>query len=455
MKSEVQVAIIGTGFAGLSIAAGLHASGCEEVLLLERSAHVGGLMQSVERDGYIVEPAAGSFLLPHPHLSATMQALGAACIPATKHASTRYVHLNGRLIRIASPKNAVFAPIGSPRAKLRALREMRVPANTRNQSDPEETLLGFMTRRFGPVLGEIGATLAAAGVYAGDPDQLIASAAFPMLTQLEQSDGSVLRGIRARMKSRPENVPKPTTHIPQGSMSALVRTAAARFGDRVMLNHQVREVRREGTTWVLDGPTVIRADHVVLAVDPLEVGSLLGGEWAALLGRQMYAPVTVVALGGSTDALPLPPGFGVLPAGSKELPTRGVLFESQYAPHRAPEGHALSKVILGGVGHPSVAGMSDEVLVERAARDTELLIGKPVAPSFAEVIRHPRGIPQYTAGHEAWRARVMQQVATQPGLHLGGWGYFGVGLTHLATDARRILTNILGPTPDTPRATDA
>ena len=57
----------------------------------------------------------------------------------------------------------------------------------------DETLAGFLRRRFGVETGMVGASsLLAAGVYAGDPEWLSARAAFPYLVALADSRGSMV-----------------------------------------------------------------------------------------------------------------------------------------------------------------------------------------------------------------------------------------------------------------------
>ncbi|MEX2279252.1 MAG: FAD-dependent oxidoreductase, partial [Acidimicrobiia bacterium] len=70
------VAIVGGGFAGLFVAARLIASGVDDVVVLEASEHPGGVARSVSRDGYVLEPGASSFTLPHPHLSPLLDGRG-------------------------------------------------------------------------------------------------------------------------------------------------------------------------------------------------------------------------------------------------------------------------------------------------------------------------------------------------------------------------------------------
>lgn len=443
MSTEVEVAIVGAGLAGLFLAAELRSRGVTDIALLDAAPGAGGLVQSVETEGYLFEPAAGSFLLPHPVLSKAFAQLGSAVVPAHECASTRFVYTRGRLVELAPSPRAAFAPIASVRAKLRAVRELRVPrADSQAPSTSDESLEDFLTRRFGVGLGALGAHLAASGVFAGDPTQLSASAAFPALTGLEAEFGSVLKGMRTRMKQRPEGVPRPRTHVPAGSMATLAQQAVEVWADRVQFNAPVRAVRYEDGAWHLDGAHPCTAKHVAITIDPADAACIVEGELSRLLQALPHAPVAAVALGGSIAEVQLPAGFGVLPGHDVPLGTRGVLFESSYAPHRAPSEHSLAKAIVGGAGHEVSLDCGDAELIERTVTDTSRLLARSLQPSFTHVVRHSRGIPQYNRGHGVWRDQVESLVDAQPGLHLGGWGYHGVGVAHLAADANRIATRV-------------
>ena len=110
------------------------------------------------------------------------------------------------------------------------------------------------------------------------------------------------------------------------------------------------------------------ARHVVLAVDPGRAQSLLGDEEAIPFPS---APVAVVWLGARAEDLPIPEGFGYLAGPDADLVGLGCLFESSYAPGRAPAGHSLVKVIAGGAPHPEVVDTDDASLVSRVAGEVE------------------------------------------------------------------------------------
>ncbi|HEX6301046.1 MAG TPA: protoporphyrinogen oxidase [Acidimicrobiia bacterium] len=424
--------VVGGGLAGLFTASELTARDID-VVVLEESPVAGGVARTIEKDGFALEPAVGSFSLPHPHLTPLLDRAGVATAVAVQ-ASIRYVYAEGRLVAIPGSPKALLVPVLGIKSKLRVLFEPLVPAC---RTDDDESLAEFFRRRLGEQAGGLVSWLMATGVYAGDPGRLSVGAAFPALAELERTHGSVIKGAIRRRRARPSNQAGTRVHVPEGDVSGLIDAIGGQLGDRFYPGFAVRSLRREGQTWIVEGPERITADAAVLAIGPNAAADLVDGELGAALAECVAAPTAVVFLGGRGPS-PLPDGFGALVGPGEGWSTRGVLFESAYAPSRAPEGCWLAKVIVGGVTAPSVVDRDDERLIPEVVSEVEAIFGVRLVPDVIEVVRHRPGIPQYEVGHRRWLAGVERLLAAEPGLHLTGWGYRGVGIANLATDAVRV-----------------
>ncbi|MDX1690371.1 MAG: protoporphyrinogen oxidase, partial [Acidimicrobiia bacterium] len=410
----------------------LHA-GVDDVVVLDDGPAPGGVARTITRDGFVLEPAAGTLLLPHPHLSPVLDRIGAEVRPAID-AGIRHVYTRDRLVTLPTSPKAAFAPLVPWPAKLRALAEPFV----RRSPPVDETLDAFLRRRLGDGLGRTLAWVAASGVFAGDPERLSARSAFPAIVDLEDRAGSIVRGAVKRLRSRPKGATRPTSHVPVGGMEALARAAVERIGDRYRPQRRATAVEPSGDGWsVRMGDDEVAARHVVATCRPGALAPMVDDELADVLGEAVSAPVVVIGLGAATDRMPLPRGFGALTGPDAGFATLGVLFESSYAPDRAPSGASLAKVIAGGRTRPDVAGWDRDRLVTAVCAEVGAITGGPVDPEFVEVVRHPDGIPQYEIGHREWLARLEALVDRRPGLHLTGWGYRGVGVAHVAGDATR------------------
>jgi oxygen-dependent protoporphyrinogen oxidase len=432
----LRVVVVGGGLAGLFNAFELVERGVDDVMVLEQTGIPGGVTRTIRRDGFLLEPAAASFRLPHPHLSRLLERSGAETRPAGD-VSVRYVHVNGQLVALSASPKAFLAPVLGLSAKLRALMEPLLPGS----STADESLADFAIRRFGKGAGELVSSLMATGVFAGDPRRLSVGSAFPALAEMERATGSVIKSAMRNRRTRSSGRGGAQTHVPVGGMDELADVFVDRLGDRFLPGFEVGSLRREDGQWIIEGPARMSADVVVLATPPWAAAGLFDGDLADALRQNVAAPVGVVFLGGSGPS-PLPRGYGALIGPGEGLSTRGALFESSYAPVRAPEGSWLAKVIVGGAIAPSAIDSDDERLVSTVVNEVEKILDIDISPDFTEIVRHRPGIPQYEVGHRRWLSHIDRLAGAMPRLQLTGWGYRGVAVTSLATDSVRVADAI-------------
>jgi len=431
--------IVGGGLAGLLTGAELKRRG-RDVVVLEASDRPGGVAQTISEDGYLLEPAAGSLLLPTPELTPIFDAAGVRIVEALGGSKRRYVYNRDRLIEVPDSPAVMFSPLIPWKGKIRASREPWV--RTEPDSD-DESILDYLSRRFGADVGRVAATLMAHGVFAGDPARLSMRGAFPRIVAWEDNAGSLIGGGIAAMRNRPKDKPRvrKTVHVAPNGMAGLADDLARYLGDALHTGHPVRSLTHADDGWSVDGE--FTAGSVILALAPHQAAPLLPDDLAGLVGRGTTAPVAVVGLGGRMADIPLPIGFGALIGPDTDLHTLGILFESQYAPGRAPAGHHLAKGIYGGAADPEIMGLSDEELVALMIEETSRVIGIPIQPTWTRVVRQIPGIPQYDIGHVGWMHDIDERLTTYPGLHLAGWGYRGIGLSGLGIESVALADTVL------------
>ena len=196
----------------------------------------------------------------------------------------------------------------------------------------------------------------------------------------------------------------------------------------------------------------IEADAVVLAGPAHETADLAAirsrRRLAALLAGIQTAPLAVVCLGYDAAALaadrgPLD-GFGFLVPRGEGPRILGALWETSiYERARAPRGKALLRVMIGGATDPDGRRSRATRRCSRAcATDLERTMGLRIAPEFVHVVRHRRGIPQYTIGHAGRLERIEAALPAHPGLFVAGNSYRGVSVNACIEDARRSPTRV-------------
>ena len=428
------VIVVGGGLSGLIVGAELKRWGMD-VLVLEATGEPAGVASSVREGGYLLEPGAGSLLWPNADLAPIFEAAGIEMLPADPAAKARFVYQNGTLYQIPESPAIAFSGLVSWRAKFRAAREPWIKTPPPAE---DESIEGFFSRRFGPGLGRIGATLMAHGVFAGDPAKLSMRGAFPKMVALEDEAGSMIRGMLARMKQREKGTPRASVHVPPRGMKGVAEDLVAYLGDSFRANRTVTSLRRGETGWIVGAMETYEADDVVLALAPQAAAKLVPDDIASLMADAVVAPVAVVGIGGRAADVPIPAGFGALIGPDTDVRVLGILMESQYAPGRAPELHHLAKGIYGGAADPDILTRSDDELVALMIDETSRVIGTRVQPSWTRVVRHDPGIPQYNVGHVGWMKKLDDAVANHAGLHLTGWGYRGIGVSGQGAEAARL-----------------
>ncbi len=439
MSDRVEVAVVGGGLAGLFTGVELARRGVDTVVL-EASGLPGGVTRTIHVSGYAIEPAAGAVTAPHPHLGPILAEAGVSLHPAVDP-GVRYVLDRSGLIPIKASPASLLAPLIGWRAKARAMAEPMVRSAPAIDDETAGRVPPPALRGRG---GDGGRHPPGGGCLRGRSGAALgAGRPSPTWSLSPTATAAWCAGLVARRRAaRSSGVGRPSMQLPDGGMSGMADTLAARLGDRFRTGAAVAGIGRgDDGTWRLESDDPVVASQVVVTVAPHQAAPLLGGGLAEQLSALPAAPVAVVAVGGRGD--PLPPGFGYLVAPGAGRVVVGCLFESSYAPERAPAGHWLAKVIVGGARHPEAVDQDDATLVAGVLAELGSALGFEPAPELAHVIRHRPGIPQYEVGHGTALAALDAAVATRPGLHLTGWAYRGVGVTNLATDAVRVADAIV------------
>ena len=136
-------------------------------------------------------------------------------------------------------------------------------------------------------------------------------------------------------------------------------------------------------------------------------------------------------------------GFGFVVPHAERRPIIACTFSSVKYAGRAPEGHVLLRVFLGGALNEAVLEGDDAALVQTARDEIGPLLGITAEPRFARVARHARAMPQYHVGHSARAQAIEHAVARHPGLRLAGGAYRGVGISDCVRSGEEAAETLL------------
>ena len=310
----------------------------------------------------------------------------------------------------------------------------------------DESVAAFVERHFG---SEVLQTLAApllGGVFGGDVQTLSVRAVMPAFVAMERQYGSLIVAMQAAQASRGNRPPSPIfTTLRGGTQGLIDRMAAELPAGCVRLQTPVRSVKKDAQTWCLTTTESRFDDHVcdtLIVATPAHVTRQLLPEFAPFLPAEESS--AIIAAFGFDEDFDLPPGFGFLvPQGEANSLLAGTFVDQKY-PDRTPAGKRLLRAFFGGMAEPAKDRRSDEQLAAEAFEDLCKIVGMLPRPAFRIVRRWPRSLPQYAVGHDERMAELDTRVAAQPGLHLLGNAYKGVGLPDLIREARALSHALTG-----------
>lgn len=443
----IDAVIVGAGIAGLSAAYELCARGRSCVVLEER-ARPGGVIRTERVDGFVIDAGPDSLLVQKPAAIelAREVGLGDRLVP-TLQPRTAYVVRNNRLVPL--PEGSflgiptridafVTTPLFSLPAKLRMALELVVPRRT---DVDDESIGGFMRRRFGREVVTYLAEPLLAGIHAGDVERLSMRALFPRLLEAERARGSVIRSLRALKTAQASGGAFLSL---AGGLDELVDGVTARLPAATLRCHaRVSRVRGRGPFQVtLESGEGFDA-RVLIAATPARVSaSMLGevdAELARLCAELRYASTAIVALGFRRERVrhPLAGSGFVVPRAERRTLMAGTWVSSKW-PNRAPDGHVLLRGFVGGVAGADLLALDDGSLVDRVVNELAERLGIDGAPMLTRVFRWLDATPQHEVGHHRWMRALDQRLATVHGLFLTGSSYRGTGIPDCVADGRAV-----------------
>ena len=400
------------------------------VTLLEASPRVGGLIDTVERDGFLFESGPQSFQGTETLLGLIHELGIDDELQKADPDAPRYILRQGRLRKIPmSPQAMLATSLLSPGTRWKIVSE---PFKRTHPPSEEESVADFVRRKFGHEILEYLVSPFVSGVYAGDPEKLSLRAAFPTIEEWEREYGSVLRG---QMKSRSTTAhkgPPPLCSFRRGlntltqamgaSLAESARAGAcasamSRSGNLSDAGYEIRVARggREET---------IAAQAVVLATPAYAASHLVGSvapSLAGILSGIAYASLAVVATGyHKRQASAALDGFGVLIPRSEKHRTLGIVWNSSLFAGRAPEGQMALTSFVGGATDPEIVAKTDAEIAAIVQDDHAKILGITGSPITSAVWKHQKALPQYNLGHGHAVEAIREAERATPGLYFAG-----------------------------------
>ena len=472
------IAVIGGGLTGLAAAHRLSELSRERnlpmsIAVYEAGPKLGGLVGTVERDGYLIDVGADSFITNKPGAIELCRRLGLEDrLQATE---PRYrgalVLRDGRPLpvpegfQLLSPTAlgpVLASPILTPWGKLRLASEVFVPPR---MDGADESLADFVRRRFGAeVLDRLVQPLVG-GIYTSDPERLSLAATLPRFIEMERQYGSLIRAARS---AKPQAMDEDRTSSGaryglfaglRGGMRELVEALVARVSQTCEIVTRRRESSPLSTSpmHATQRPIPLAASrfarghcrrNVIITLPTYRAASIgrvhRSFALATALNAIDYASSAIVVSGHQLADIADPlHAFGFVVPHIERRRILAVSFSSRKFPNRAPEGRVLLRTFVGGAMQPEYYELDDAALRRVVLEELRDTLGVTGTPDFVEVYRYPRAMPQYHVGHLERVAEIERLAASHRGLALAGNAYRGVGIPDAIHSGERAAERIV------------
>ena len=460
-----RIVIVGAGLSGLCTAFYLvrtldDVGKNAEIMIFESESVPGGKLRTIRQDGFNIEWGPNGFLTNKPFGMDLVKDLGIEerVVRSSDEARKRYIFSDGKLHKLPETPVAFFrSGLLSPAGRLRICREPF--AAVAPPEDIDESVGDFARRRLGAEALEKLIEPMVTGIFAGNPDLMSLRSCFPMINNLENRYGGLVRGMFSlKIERMRKGVKMEMSAGPGGvlvsfdeGVQALTDTLASRLSDGIHLNVSVNQIEWNNGRYLLrlsenDVEEEIEADIIVVATpayDAVELLASMDEELAKALALIPYSPISVAALGYDAVILGNPlDGFGFLIPRQENRKILGALWDSSVFPNRAPQGNALIRVMVGGVRAPELAALPEEELLALVRNELRDTMGVYARPMLARSFFHDRGIPQYLVGHGKVLEQIDARLAHYPGLILNSNAYRGVALNDCVRESKLVAEKI-------------
>lgn len=467
------IVIIGGGLSGLSAAfyvrkyykeAGIK----PDIVLIEKDKKLGGKIETLHRDGFVIEKGPDSFLASNTEMIdlAKELELDHELVATNPNAKNTYIVQRDKLQPMPAGliqgiptelKPFLKSGLVSFSGKLRALMDFILPPR---RSNFDESLGELIERRLGTEVFENITEPILAGFYAGDMDKISLQAAFPQFGEAERQYGSLIRGMTAGRKPAEAQMDtdKSASLTFRKGLQSLVhglihelhdveqRTdiSALYIIDRNNIEDTGQSSARNAAPRYeveLDNGERILADDIYITTPNFATADFLRPHVnvEALDAVKYVSVANVVMTFNKKDVVSVDDGLGFLVPRKEGRNITACTWSSTKWPHTSPDDKVLLRCYVGRLGDEQNVELPDEALTELVLKDLREIMGITATPIFMEITRLKHSMPQYPVRHPSNISKLRKELENVlPGVHVLGAGYDGIGMPDCIKQAKLI-----------------
>lgn len=459
--SRRKVAVIGGGITGLTAAFYLQKIAQQhnlplDIVLIEASLRLGGKIQTVRQDGFIIERGPESFLDYKKSVRELAIDLGIENEMVCNNKGQTYVAVGSELYPI--PSNLMFggslevssfitSGIFSISGKLRAAAgDLFLPKSAEKEDEP---IGDFFRRRFGNEVVENLVEPLLAGTFAGDIEHLSIRSMFPEIYKLEKQYRSLLIGLKKSGHSFYEH-PIEASQTFKNGLETLIEKLESKFQP----NSIIKGVKVESIDKLNDGTLQIffnniaplKCDAVIMSTS-FNVAKNIFNSYGLLeeIPKMSYATIATVTMAfKKEDISKYKDALNFFVSRNSDLAITTCTWSNHKWDGVSPEEYDLLRVYIGRVGDEVIVELSDSEIEKTVRQDLEKALGITQPPIFTVVSRWKESMPQYTIGHEKRMDSMLQQLLKEfPTVKLVGSSYNGISVPDCVSQGKKAAIEML------------
>ncbi|MCP8615524.1 protoporphyrinogen oxidase [Salirhabdus salicampi] len=448
-EQRKRIVIIGGGITGLSAAYYLQKEIKEknlpyDVMLIEANEHLGGKIDTVHKDGYVIERGPDSFLERKQSAAQLVKDVGLEDDLVRNATGQAYILLKEKLHPIpqgsfmgipTSVKPFLFSNLFSWKGKLRAGGDFFLP---KSQPQDDQSLGLFFRRRLGDEIVENLIEPLLSGIYAGDIDRLSLMATFPNFYNLEQEYGSLIKGLNKTVPKKAKSQKKKGVFLTlKSGLSSLVsqledelkKSPFVTVHKQSVVQHITKEHDKYRIT--VKGKEETIAHSIVLATPHFVTQKILSQYDFLKTYKEMPATsVANVVLGFNKQDIPnMMDGTGFVVSRNSNHRITACTWTHKKWPHTTPDGQIMLRSYVGKPSDQEIVHLSDDEIETIVREDLKNVMNIDANPSFSLVTRWKQAMPQYIVGHKERVEDTKNHMKEYlPGVFLAGSSYEGIGI---------------------------
>ncbi|MCO4339496.1 protoporphyrinogen oxidase [Staphylococcus agnetis] len=459
-----KVAIIGAGITGLSSAFFIkkHFPNVD-ITIYEASDVPGGKIKTVSRDGYTIELGPESYLGRKSIMTEVAKEVG---IPEediiTNQTGQSYIFARNQLYPIPGGsilgiptdiKPFVTTKLISFKGKLRALKDLTRKPISMNE---DISVGAFFRYRLGDEILENLIEPLLSGIYGTDIDKLSLMSTFPNFKTLEDTHGSIMKGMQ-KVRLHREKQDQHNTEGPQGQFKQFrhglydliiqlerwLKEHHVAFEYNTPIENLIRQ--QKGYNVVTHGDTVFY--NGVIVTTPHQVfHKWFEADPAFDYFKHLEASsvATIVFAFDEKNIKNTHNGTGFVIARTSNTSITACTWTTKKWPHTTPDGKVLIRAYIGKPGDDIVKTHSDEELVAIAKKDLSQMMTFYGEPDFTIVNKMLDASPQYHVGHIHQIKQIQEHVyKNYPHLQITGASFEAVGLPDCIQQAQDAVQRLI------------